>query len=81
MTAIHKNMMIPKNHRLHIDIDLPAEVPAGEAEVTVLVSPKRKLNKARAIECLRALSNAAKQDLLAPDAEKYLKNMRDASMV
>ena len=58
MNAIRKNVTIPEDHRLHLEIDLPPELPAGEAEVTLVVTPLRQPNKARAIEWLRELSNS-----------------------
>jgi hypothetical protein len=58
MTAIRRNVVIPEDHRLHLEIDLPPELPAGDAEMTLVISPLRQPNKVRAIEWLRELSRS-----------------------
>lgn len=56
MTTILKTVQIPADHKLHLDLDIPVECPVGEAEITVVVSPTRHPDKAKAIEYLRELS-------------------------
>ena len=42
MTAIRKSVTIPADHRLHVDLEIPMEVPAGEAELVVYLEPPRR---------------------------------------
>lgn len=58
MTTILKTVSIPADHKLHLDLDIPAECPVGEAQITVVVSPTQLTDKAKAIECLQQLSKA-----------------------
>lgn len=41
MTTIEKKVDIPENHRLLLDLTLPADLPAGEAEVRVTIIPTK----------------------------------------
>ncbi len=42
MSTLVKQVVIPDDHR--ITIDLPPEVPAGEARITLKIEQKRKNN-------------------------------------
>ena len=44
MHAHKLKVTIPKDHRLVIAVDLPADFPAGPAELIVLASPSRPFN-------------------------------------
>ena len=57
MTSIQQHVVIPSDHKLHIDLELPMELPVGEAEITVWIESVQHPNKTKAIECLRAISN------------------------
>ncbi|MDR2561430.1 MAG: hypothetical protein LBC63_06650 [Holophagales bacterium] len=39
MTTIQQTIEIPQDHRLHLDLPLPSEIPAGRAEVHVTIIP------------------------------------------
>ncbi len=41
METILKQVLIPDDHHLSLDISVPSEIPAGPAEVLVVVSPLR----------------------------------------
>ena len=47
MAAIRKTVVIPENRELRLELTVPADVPAGEAEVTVAFSPVRRNHKPR----------------------------------
>ncbi len=40
MNTITKELFIPKNHRPHLELELPPNCPTGEVTVTVIVEPK-----------------------------------------
>lgn len=40
MQPIRTDVVISDDHKLRIELDLPEEIPAGEAEVVVTVLPK-----------------------------------------
>ncbi len=43
MSTLVKDIVVPKNR--HIDIELPADVPEGEATITITVEPGRRVNR------------------------------------
>lgn len=47
MTAIHRQVSIPQDRELHLDLKVPAEVPAGEAELVVLIAPRLPASRCR----------------------------------
>ena len=74
---IHKNVTIPENHRLHLDIELPQELPVGEAQLTVVVTPLRQPNKAQAIEALRELARSGGVTTISDPSKWQRKTRRD----
>jgi len=52
MAAIRKTVVIPENHELRLEVTVPADVPAGEAEVTVAFSPVRRKQKRHRLTAL-----------------------------
>lgn len=57
MTAITKQITIPLNHRLHLDIEVPAEMPVGEAVIRLIFEAPRMQDNAKAMEALTALAD------------------------
>ena len=57
MTALHQTVEIQEDRKLHLhlDIDLPPDVPLGTADVTVSILPKKKPDIKKAIAALRRL--------------------------
>lgn len=41
MDTLRKTVTIPRDHRQHVDIDVPARIAAGEADVLLMISPRR----------------------------------------
>ncbi len=39
MKTIRQNVTIPKDRHLHVDMDVPEDVPEGEAELLIVISP------------------------------------------
>jgi len=39
MGALRQRVRIPADHRLHLDVDVPEEVPEGDAEVVIRFAP------------------------------------------
>ncbi len=42
MNSITKTVIIPPDHNLHLEVAVPENIPAGEAEVVVQITPKSK---------------------------------------
>lgn len=40
MDAIVRDVIIPRDHKLKLEVELPPDIPEGEAEVTVTVKSK-----------------------------------------
>jgi len=47
MSTIVKEVIIPKNRRMNLDIDVPADLPTGEAVITLTIEPKGTREKPR----------------------------------
>lgn len=45
MSTIKKEVFIPHDHELSLEVELPADIPSGEAVVTLTIKPKCKLQK------------------------------------
>ena len=41
MDTLRKTVTIPRDHRLRVDVEVPARIPAGKADVLLIISPKR----------------------------------------
>jgi len=39
MTTIQKNVEIPEDRRLRLDLELPVDLPAGQAEIQLTITP------------------------------------------
>jgi hypothetical protein len=75
MTAIRKHGVVTEDHKLRLDVDIPKEVPAGEVELTLLVSPVHAPDKHKAVDCLREI--AARGALRAgPDPAEWQRDLR-----
>jgi hypothetical protein len=40
MMTIQQTVAIPSDRRLHLDFDLPASLPEGQADITLIVKPR-----------------------------------------
>lgn len=77
MNAIHKNVIIPEDHHLHLEMDVPADLPVGEAELTILLTPKRrtKTDSEAVVACLRQLAQRGNLSGI-PDPADWQRNQR-----
>ena len=41
METIHQHVSIPEDHRLNLEVRVPERVPAGPADLLVVISPMR----------------------------------------
>jgi hypothetical protein len=78
MTAIRKSVTIPENHRLHMELDVPKEVPAGEAEVVVYLRSVQgsESDGKRAVAILRRIAGRGTLREAIPDPVTWQREMR-----
>ncbi|MDR3210820.1 MAG: hypothetical protein LBU79_02745 [Planctomycetota bacterium] len=76
MTTIEKKVNIPENHRLLLDLTIPADIPPGRAEVTVTITPSTALRPNQKPFSGLAGSLAETGDF-AGDALEIQREMRD----
>jgi hypothetical protein len=78
MTAIRKSVTIPADHRLHVELDVPLDVPAGAAELVIyLESPRRSdVDGQRAIAVLRRIAARGTLRAAIPDPTAWQKKAR-----
>ena len=78
MAAIRKSVTIPPDHRLHVDLEIPPEVPPGEAELVVyLESPRRaKADGQKAVALLRRIAARGTLRAAIPDPQTWQRDVR-----
>jgi len=75
MHTIQQTVTIPQNRRLQLDLQLPDSIPAGQAEMTVVLSPVRA---GKAYESIRHLAGCfADSATFAGDPVELQRAMRD----
>jgi hypothetical protein len=75
MDTLRKTVTIPANRRLHMDIDVPARIPPGEADVLLIISPKRGNGEATALAALAGCLAAS--PIFSRDPVALQKELRD----
>lgn len=76
MTTIEKKVEIPEDHRLVLDLTLPADLPPGEAEVRVTIIPTApKPAQRKAFEGLAGCLKNSKN--FSRDAMEIQRELRD----
>ena len=43
MLTLQQNIVIPENHQVHLDLQVPESVSSGETEVLLIFQPVKKL--------------------------------------
>jgi hypothetical protein len=76
MTTIQRTIDIPPDLRLRLDLPIPPSVPAGPAEIQVIIAPLRSVSpKPKPFEGLAgSLKNSS---LFSRDAVELQREMRD----
>lgn len=75
MTTIQKTITIPDDHRVHIEISLPASIPVGVADMVVTISPKRKKKPTTPLDALAG--SLSDSESLAGDSVELVRQWRD----
>ncbi len=47
MSTIVKEVVIPNNHRVNLDVEVPSDIPAGDAVITMIFEPRSTGKKHR----------------------------------
>lgn len=75
MTTIQKKIAIPADHRIHLDLEVPGDVPEGEAEVLMIISPlsapPRRDRLTRLAGCLSGSRNFSRSPV---DVQKEMRD-------
>ena len=75
MNTIQQTVTIPANRRLQLDLPLPDSVPAGQAEMLVVLSPVRENKPRKSIH--RFVGCLADSATFVGDPVALQKTMRD----
>lgn len=76
MTTIQKTVEIPVDHRLRIDLSLPGDIPAGRAEIQMIITPHSEKHAAR--KAFEGLAGSLKESAtFSRDAVELQREMRD----
>jgi len=75
MDTIRKTVTIPANHKLHMDLDIPERVPAGEADVVLVISPRNGGARAAGLGALAGC--LADSPTFSRDPVRLQKELRD----
>ncbi len=76
MATIQKTIQIPENHRITVDLPLPAEIPVGDvAEIIVTIDVSRKKHAPDSI--LKLAGALANSEAFAEDSVNAIRKMRD----
>ncbi|MCA9437029.1 MAG: hypothetical protein H6752_17950 [Candidatus Omnitrophica bacterium] len=60
MEKLRTQIEVPEDHRIHLDMTLPEEVPSGPAELTLTISPRARTSaKADLMSFAGSLSGSA----------------------
>ena len=67
MNPITKIVTIPADHNLHLEVAVPKEIPAGEAEVVLQIISKSKSKDGGSPNRLKSIYGAAKGEVWMAD--------------
>ena len=78
MNTIQQTVIIPADRRLQLDLTLPDSVPAGQAEMLVVLSPAKSTDEGRARKSVLHLAGClADSATFAGDPVDLQKAVRD----
>jgi hypothetical protein len=78
MTAIRKQVIVPEDHKLHLDLDVPEYIPVGEVDLVVTIAPHSE-SRHNVEELIAALDEVAQRGDLAkaiPDPSAWQREIR-----
>jgi hypothetical protein len=75
MNTIQQTVIIPADRRLRLDLALPDSIPAGQAEMLVVLSPSRTMKSGKSL--LRFAGCLAESKTFAGDPVAVQKALRD----
>jgi len=75
MNTIQQTVIIPADRRLQLDLTLPDSIPAGQAEMLVVLSPARPAESKKSL--LRFVGCLADSKTFAGDPVAVQKALRD----
>ena len=78
MTAIYKNLTISPDHRAHVDLDIPEDIPAGEVQAVIYlrVPGRKRYDGDRAVEILRRIAKRGTLAKAIPDPAAWQREIR-----
>ncbi len=47
MSTIVKEVEIPNNHRVNLEVEIPSDIPPGKAVITLTIEPRKEGTKRR----------------------------------
>jgi hypothetical protein len=80
MMTIQQTIAIPADRRLHLDFDLPENLPEGQADITLIVKPKgegRKIPFFRRASIMDFYGCLKDSPAFAEDGVEYQRKIRD----
>ncbi len=75
MNTIQQTVTIPADRRLQLDLSLPDSIPAGKAEILVVLSPIKEVAPKKSIE--RFIGCLADSATFAGDPVEIQRKLRD----
>jgi len=71
MQTITQQVIIPSNHKLHLDLSLPAGSPPGPAEVLIVINPQSSASPSSRVLGLAAGKIKCADDFDEPLADAF----------
>jgi len=75
MDTIKKTVTIPEDHRLRIEVDIPPRIPAGEAEILLVISPVQRDRRRSDLAALAGI--LSKSPIFSRDPVAVQRELRD----
>ncbi len=75
MTTIEKAVTVREDHSVHVELSLPNSVPAGTADMVVMISPRKKKQPRTSLKQLAG--SLANSKNLAGDSVALVRQWRD----
>jgi hypothetical protein len=78
MTAIYKNVTISPDHRVHMDLEVPQDIPVGEVQAVIYlrVPHQKRYDGDKAVEILRKIAQRGTLAKAIPDPAQWQREIR-----